>query len=195
MVEQSTSGKRRPSRARGKSVAAEQLRALKAKRDAADAEIAERKRREDAALERYAEAVAAGVAVEEELERELAALDRKREELRTAAERRKAQTAAEAAAALAEIVALPGRSVEEVAGWVDLPVKRVRRMVRDAKAGQGPARGSEKERPAVRPASSVPAVAVSGAAEAPTAPPAVAEAREAGPVAVTASGAEAGTSS
>lgn len=140
---------------------------LKARRDAADKAAAERKTREDAALARYASAVKAGDGVDAKLAKDLAALEAKAEQLRTAAVSRRVASERDAARSLAELTEL-GRSVEEVAGWVGLSVKRVRRMVKDAR-GEGEAKGTAASEPSPvgRPVASVPSAAVAGVTEPP----------------------------
>jgi hypothetical protein len=142
---------------------------LKARRDAADKAAAERKAREDAALARYASAVKAGGAVDAKLAKDLEALAAKAEQLRAAAVQRRVSIEADAGDSLADLTEL-GRSVEEVAGWVGLSVKRVRRMIKDSR-GEVETKGSAVAAPGPegRPAVSVPAAAVAGV----TAPPPV----------------------
>lgn len=112
---------------------------LKARRDEEDRAAAERKSREDAALNRYSAAVKAGAVVDTKLAKDLAALEVKATQLRKAAAERRASSEANAAAALAELTNL-GRSVEQVARWVKLPLKRVRRMVNSVPKVDGAAK-------------------------------------------------------
>lgn len=128
------SGKRRRGRRRSSAVD-DQLSALLAKRDTLDADKAERDRLEKEALRRYAEAQVqlSGIDGEaarrvEELRRQIAEVEQKAKDDRAAGERAQSES-------LATLNAEPvGRTAEELARLFDLPIKRVRRMIREGKA-------------------------------------------------------------
>lgn len=105
---------------------------LTAARDALDADQAERRRREEAAFARYAEAAARAETIAGEREAELARLDAERDRVRERARERLDEVEAEQRAVLAELNA-GGRSAEELAALFEVPTKRVRTLLRAAK--------------------------------------------------------------
>ncbi|NKQ59027.1 hypothetical protein HFP15_39915 [Amycolatopsis sp. K13G38] len=136
MVEQDGT---RPRRRRRSSEVDDQLAELLAKRDTLDADKAERDRIEKEALRRYAEAQVqlAGIDSEtrrrvDELQQQIADVQQKARDDRAAGE----QVQAEALAALNGDPV--GRKAEELAQLFDLPIKRVRRMIREGKPGKAP---------------------------------------------------------
>lgn len=104
---------------------------LKAVRDAHDRAAKSRKEKEDEAFRRYSAAAKAAAKIAPKLAKDLAALDKRAQELRENAAERQAQAEAEVGDALADLKG-SGRSVEQVAEWVRLPVKRVRKLIADA---------------------------------------------------------------
>jgi len=123
---------KKPRRTRRTASGADELAALRARRAELDARDVERRRREDAALERYARAAG-------EVRKARAAAEARAVELerRAAAERAKAtevereQEAAQAAALL-ELHEL-GRNADDLAALTGVPVKKVRAMIRAAR--------------------------------------------------------------
>lgn len=148
MAEQDGAKPRRGRRRRSSEVD-DQLAALLAKRDSLDVGKAERERIEKEALRRYAEAQVqlSGIDSEaarkvEELRRQIAEVEQKAKDDRAAGERAQAE-------ALAALNAEPvGRTAEELARLFDLPIKRVRRLVREGKPGKSSSAGSAVATPA-----------------------------------------------
>ncbi|MDN5749407.1 MAG: translation initiation factor IF-2 [Pseudonocardia sp.] len=117
-------------RARRDDPAAARLAELTAARDRLDADQAERRRREDAALAAYAAAAGEVEDVVAARDRSLADLDRQREKVHTGADQQLAEIQARQSAVLAELTEL-GRPAEDLAVLVDIPVKRVRVLLRE----------------------------------------------------------------
>jgi DNA-directed RNA polymerase specialized sigma24 family protein len=122
----------KPRRTRRATAKADELTALRSRRDELDARDVERRQREDAALERFATAAAKVSKVREAAEARAVELER-----RAAVERQRAETAAaeqdgEQAAALLELHQL-GRNAEDLATLTGIPVKKVRAMIKSAK--------------------------------------------------------------
>ena len=117
-------------RARRDDPAAARLAALTAARDRLDADQAARRRREDAALAAYAAAAGDVEEVVAARDRSLADLDRQREKVHTGADQQLAEIQARQSAVLAELTEL-GRPAEDLAVLVDIPVKRVRVLLRE----------------------------------------------------------------
>jgi hypothetical protein len=123
-----TNARRR--RTRRDDPAAARLAALTAARDRLDADQAERRRREDAALAAYAAASGEVEDVVAARDRSLADLDRQREKVHIGADQQLAEIQARQSAVLAELTEL-GRPAEDLAVLVDIPVKRVRVLLRE----------------------------------------------------------------
>lgn len=102
---------------------------MRAKRAELDAERAERQRVEDAALKAYADGFAAIEKVQQQTRRKIAKLNTQIGQVTEDGERRAAEIEQQQAAALAHLQEA-GRSAEEIAAMVELPVKRVRKMLR-----------------------------------------------------------------
>lgn len=123
-----TNARRR--RGRRDDPAAARLAALTAARDRLDADQAERRRREDAALAAYAAAAGEVEDVVAARDRALADLDRQREKVHTGADQQLAEIQSRQSAVLAELTEL-GRPADDLAILVDIPVKRVRVLLRE----------------------------------------------------------------
>jgi DNA-directed RNA polymerase specialized sigma24 family protein len=107
------------------------LRQLQERRAGVDEKQADRQRREDEALTRFADAAVAIGQAQEEQDRQLGELAKQGEQVRTRTVERVDDLEADQAAALADLAEL-GRSAEDIAAIVGLPVKRVRRLIRVA---------------------------------------------------------------
>jgi DNA-directed RNA polymerase specialized sigma24 family protein len=125
-----TSSSTRPRRARRSDAGADRLQRLTEARDRLDAEQAERRKREDAALADYAAAAGEADAVITRRDAALADLDRQRQAVRDDAAAALAALEQRQTTVLAELHAL-GRRAEDLAALFDLPVKRVRALLRD----------------------------------------------------------------
>jgi len=97
-----------------------------------DAERQERERRQQAALTQYAKALARAEQIERTRQVRLAELEAEITRVHEQATQQLAEVEAEQAAALAELHAL-GRPAEELAALVELPLKRVRRLLKAAR--------------------------------------------------------------
>lgn len=114
-------------------VVRERVSRLTAARDALDAEQAERRRREDTAFTRYAEAAARAETITGERDAELEQLQRERARVEQRATERLGEVDNEQQTVLVELNAA-GRSAEELAALFELPVKRVRTLLRAARS-------------------------------------------------------------
>lgn len=123
---------KRPRRARRGTEQAAALAELRARRDELDAEQVERRKLEDAALERYVAAAAKVQAVHDAADRKVAELERQAETVRDKAKSDAAAAEDEQAAALLELNEL-GRNADELSQLTGVAVKRVRAMVRSAR--------------------------------------------------------------
>lgn len=110
----------------------EQVDALAAARDALDAEQAERRKREDAAFERYAQCAMEATAISEEREAALAELGRQHERVERDTSTRLDAVEARRRAVLVELNS-DGRSADDLATMFAMPVKRIRTMLRAVK--------------------------------------------------------------
>jgi DNA-directed RNA polymerase specialized sigma24 family protein len=133
MADTSGSKARRPRRS-GEGAAL--LRQLQQRRASVDEKQADRKRREDEALTRFADAAVAIGQAREERSRQVDALVQQVEQVNERMVARVNDLEADQAAALSELAEI-GRSAEEIAAIVGLPVKRVRRLIRAAIGRQG----------------------------------------------------------
>lgn len=122
----------RPRRARSKGEQAAQLAALRARRDELDAELVERRKLEDAAMERYVAAEAKVRAVYDAAGKKAADLNRQVVAVHEKAKADAADQEVAQAAALLELHKL-GRSADELSKLTGLGVKKVRAMVRAAR--------------------------------------------------------------
>jgi hypothetical protein len=123
-----TAPPRRPRRRSGNGDRSPTLTRLAAARAQLDAEIVERRRREDELLTEYAAATDAVTEVEVRRDAALADLERQATQMREAADRELATLEARQGAVL---VALHGdRTAEELAQLVSLPLRRVRTLLR-----------------------------------------------------------------
>lgn len=122
-------GDRRARRPKRSSAVVEQLAALKGNRDELDADEAQRRGLEDAALERYAAAVVRVQEINAERGRKAEALMAQVTKVHEQAKEAVADVEVEQAAALAALNQL-GRSAEDIARMTGVPVKRVRSMLR-----------------------------------------------------------------
>lgn len=120
---------------RSKSSAAEDaaLARLTERRDELDRAQRERRRREDEALRAYAAAVAAVEAVDSELAAREAELTRDLQRARELAESKRQARQGQQDRALVVLADL-GRSAEDLSTLTGLPLKRVRRIIRDGRA-------------------------------------------------------------
>jgi chromosome segregation ATPase len=125
-----TSSSTRPRRARRSDAGADRLQRLTEARDRLDAEQAERRKREDAALADYAAAAGEADTVITRRDAALADLDRQRQAVRDDAAAALAALEQQQTTVLAELHTL-GRRAEDLAALFDLPVKRVRALLRD----------------------------------------------------------------
>ncbi|KGI79306.1 hypothetical protein IL38_24310 [Actinopolyspora erythraea] len=130
-------GQDRPKRSqrgrRTSSAAKQHLRQLRNAKKELDSERAERERREDAALSRYAEAAARVEVIEQQRRQKVEDLERQITETNEKAQVQVSETESEKLAALRELNEL-GRSAEELSRLFEIPVKRVRSMLRDQKS-------------------------------------------------------------
>lgn len=111
----------------------ERVTRLTAAREALDAEQAERRRQEDAAFTRYAEAAARAETITGERDAELDELQRERTRVEQRATERLQEVETEQRAVLAELNTA-GRSAEDLAALFELPVKRVRTLLRASRS-------------------------------------------------------------
>jgi hypothetical protein len=157
-----TAPPRRPRRRSGNGDRSPTLTRLAAARAQLDAEIVERRRREDELLTEYAAATDAVTDVEARRDAALADLERQATQMREAADRELATLEARQGAVL---VALhEDRTAEELATLVSLPLRRVRTLLRTHREPtaaetrsptpppDAPAPGPSAEHPATRPA-------------------------------------------
>ncbi|WP_210036690.1 translation initiation factor IF-2 [Pseudonocardia parietis] len=114
-------------------VVRERVSRLTAARDALDAEQAERRRREDTAFTRYAEAAARAETITGERDAALEQLQGERARVEQRAAERLGEVETEQQTVLVELNAA-GRSAEELAALFELPVKRVRTLLRAARS-------------------------------------------------------------
>jgi DNA-directed RNA polymerase specialized sigma24 family protein len=128
MADTSNGRARRPRRS-GEGAAL--LRQLQDRRASVDEKQADRARREDTALTRFADAAVAIGQAQAEQQRQMVELEKQAEQIRARTTVRVDELAAEQSVALAELAEL-GRSAEDIAAIVELPVKRVRRLIREA---------------------------------------------------------------
>lgn len=133
-----TGGERKQRRPRRSNAVAEQLAALKGNRDELDADKAERERAENAALEKYAKALVRVDEINAERSRKVTELAEQTSAVHAQAQRDIADTELTQGDALAELSGL-GRSAEDIARVVHLPVKRVRAMIKAADDAKRPA--------------------------------------------------------
>ena len=128
---------------------------LAAARERLDAEIVERRRREDGLLTEYAAATDAVTEAEARRDAALAELERRAAEVRATAEQELATLEARQGAVLA---ALHGdRTAEELAHLVALPLRRVRTLLRSHREPEGATEASPATAAPATPASAPPA--------------------------------------
>lgn len=111
----------------------ERVSQLTAARDALDAEQAERRRQEDTAFTRYAEAAARAETIAGDRDAELDELHRERTRVEQRATERLNEVETEQRTVLAELNTA-GRSAQELAALFELPVKRVRTLLRASRS-------------------------------------------------------------
>ena len=123
-----TAPARRPRRRSGHGAESPTLARLAAAREQLDAEIVERRRREDEQLTEYAAATDAVTEAEARRDAALADLERQATQVREAAEQELATLEARRGAVLVALHA--DRTAEELATLVSLPLRRVRTLLR-----------------------------------------------------------------
>lgn len=132
------------SRRRRKGEVDEQLAELLAKRDSLDVGKAERERVEQEALRRYAEARVQLDGIDGEAQRKVDQLRQQIEQVQQRAKEDRSAGETAQSEALATLNAEPvGRTADELARLFDLPIKRVRRMIRQGKSASSSATNSD----------------------------------------------------
>ncbi|WP_145984245.1 translation initiation factor IF-2 [Pseudonocardia sp. EC080610-09] len=123
--------------------------AMVAKRDQLDRDQQQQRQREESAFARYARAQLRLGEVERERDDTVADLDRRREQVVTDAHEQLDAIAAEQSAVLVELHGdgRGRRSADDLAALFDLPVKRVRAMLKRARSAAPSGRGSESAAP------------------------------------------------
>ena len=150
-----TAPARRPRRRSGNGTESPTLARLAVARERLDAEIVERRRREDGLLTEYAAATDAVTEAEARRDAALAELERRAAEVRATAEQELATLEARQGAVLA---ALHGdRTAEELAHLVALPLRRVRTLLRSHRDPEGATEASPATAAPATPASAPPA--------------------------------------
>lgn len=168
MAEPTTPTGPRAGRSRRRPATREHLARLTAARDRLDAEQETRRRREDELFEEFAAVAVARDDVVTEQDRRLADLDRQRGEIEHATAAALGDLEHRQMAVLHQLHQL-GRTVEQLAELVDIPVKKLRPRLRAHRAATtGPATSTNAPDPGH--------VAVAGAPEPPAAGPAAAAA-------------------
>ena len=149
-----TAPARRPRRRSGNGTESPTLARLAAAREQLDAEIVERRRREDGLLTEYAAATDAVTEAEARRDAALAELERQAAQVRETAEQELATLEARQGAVL---VALHGdRTAEELAHLVALPLRRVRTLLRSHREPEGATEASPATAAPATPASAPP---------------------------------------
>lgn len=147
MVESTAPTGQRPGRSRRRPATREHLARLTAARDRLDAEQEARRRREDELFEEFAAVAVARDDVVAEQDRRLADLDRQRGEIEHVTAAALGDLEHRQMAVLHQLQQL-GRTVEQLAELVDIPVKKLRPRLRAHRAATtGPATSTNSPEP------------------------------------------------